>query len=277
MASKSEGIEEEQISKMESGMTTTTTTTTNSSDENVGFWSSLAVVTTAQKVLAELLGTYFLIFAGCGSVVVNKLYGEKITHPGISVTWGVTVMALIYTVGHVSGAHFNPAVSISLATFRRFPWKEVPLYIISQLLGSILASWTLSVMFSITSEAYFGTLPVGSNGQSLAIEIVISSLLMFVVSAVATDNRANAGMGGIAVGMTIMLNVFVAGPISGASMNPARSIGPALVRNTYKGLWVYIIGPIIGTLAGAFAYNLIRSTNKPLRELAKSGSLCSKR
>ncbi|KZV47815.1 hypothetical protein F511_39433 [Dorcoceras hygrometricum] len=274
MVTKTEGIEEEQISKMESGFTKTNSS--SQSDENGGFCSSLAVVTTAQKVLAELFGTYFLIFAGCGSVAVNKLYGEKITHPGISATWGLTVMALIYTVGHVSGAHFNPAVSITLATFRRFPWKEVPLYIIAQLLGSILASYTLCVMFDVTSAAYFGTLPVGSNGQSLAIEIIISSLLMFVVSAVATDSRANADLGGIAVGITIMLNVFVAGPISGASMNPARSIGPAIVRHTYKGLWVYIIGPIIGTIAGGFAYNLLRFTNKPLSELAKNRSLCGR-
>ncbi|XP_075512677.1 putative aquaporin NIP-type [Primulina tabacum] len=275
MATKTEGIEEEQIYKMESGFTTTNSS--SQSDENGGFFSSLAVVTTGQKALAELIGTYFLIFAGCGSVAVNKLYGEKITHPGISVTWGLTVMSLIYTVGHVSGAHFNPAVSITLATFRRFPWKEVPLYIIAQLLGSILASCTLCMMFDVTSESYFGTLPVGSNGQSLAIEIVISALLMFVVSAVATDNRAISDMGGIAVGMTIMLNVIVAGPISGASMNPARSIGPAIVRHTYKGLWVYIIGPVIGTMAGGFAYHLMRFTNKPLCELAQNGSLCGKR
>ncbi|EYU44580.1 hypothetical protein ABFS82_08G066400 [Erythranthe guttata] len=273
MAPKVDGIEEEEISRMESGGVTNSNSNSNSqSNAKQGFCFSPIVVTTAQKVVAEIIGTYFVIFAGCGSVVVNKLYGETVTFPGICVTWGLIVMVMIYTVGHVSGAHFNPAVTITSALFRRFPWKEVPLYIIAQLMGSILASGTLSLMFDVTEKAYFGTLPVGSNGQSLAIEIIISFLLMFVVSGVGTDSRAIGEFGGIAVGMTIMLNVFVAGPISGASMNPARSIGPAIVKHEYRGLWVYVVGPIIGTISGAFAYNLIRFTNKPISELTKNGS-----
>ncbi|KAL7141628.1 hypothetical protein ABFS83_08G066300 [Erythranthe nasuta] len=271
MAPKVDGIEEEEISRMESGGVTNSNSNSQSNAKQ-GFCFSPIVVTTAQKVVAEIIGTYFVIFAGCGSVVVNKLYGETVTFPGICVTWGLIVMVMIYTVGHVSGAHFNPAVTITSAVFRRFPWKEVPLYIIAQLMGSILASGTLSLMFDVTEKAYFGTLPVGSNGQSLAIEIIISFLLMFVVSGVGTDSRAIGEFGGIAVGMTIMLNVFVAGPISGASMNPARSIGPAIVKHEYRGLWVYVVGPIIGTISGAFAYNLIRFTNKPISELTKNGS-----
>ncbi|XP_009762967.1 putative aquaporin NIP-type isoform X1 [Nicotiana tabacum] len=223
------------------------------------------------QLIAEAIGTYFVIFAGCGSVAVNKIYGS-VTFPGICVTWGLIVMVMVYTVGHISGAHFNPAVTITFSILGHFPWKQVPLYIIAQLMGSILASGTLALLFDVTPQAYFGTVPVGSNGQSLAIEIIISFLLMFVISGVATDDRAIGQVAGIAVGMTITLNVFVAGPISGASMNPARSIGPAIVKHVYTGLWVYIVGPIIGTLAGAFVYNLIRSTDKPLRELAKSAS-----
>ncbi|XP_015064471.1 probable aquaporin NIP-type [Solanum pennellii] len=242
------------------------------SNNKVGFCSSPAVVVLGQKLIAEVIGTYFVIFAGCGSVVVNKLYGGTITFPGISVTWGLIVMVMVYTVGHISGAHFNPAVTITFSVFGRFPWKEVPFYIVAQLMGSILASGTLSLMFDVTPEAYFGTVPVGSDVQSLAAEIVISFLLMFVISGVGTDERAIGHIAGIAVGMTITLNVFVVGPISGASMNPARSIGPAIVRHTYKGLWVYIVGPIVGTLAGAFMYNLIRATDKPLNELTKSVS-----
>ncbi|KAI3451824.1 hypothetical protein Pfo_008489 [Paulownia fortunei] len=272
MASKIEGIEEEEevISRMESGVTTTITT--SQSKPIQGCCSSSTFVTTAQKVVAELIGTYFVIFAGCGSVAVNKIYGGTITFPGICATWGLIVMVMVYTVGHVSGAHFNPAVTIAFAIFRRFPWKQLPLYIIAQLMGSILASCTLALMFNVTAEAYFGTLPVGSNGQSFAIEIIISFLLMFVISGVATDSRAIGELAGLAVGMTIMLNVLVAGPISGASMNPARSIGPAIVKHEYRGLWVYILGPIIGTIAGGFVYNLIRFTNKPISELTKSGS-----
>lgn len=242
------------------------------SNTKVGFCSSPSVVVITQKLIAEVIGTYFVIFAGCGSVVVNKLYGGTITFPGICVTWGLIVMVMAYTVGHISGAHFNPAVTITFTVFGRFPWKEVPLYIIAQLIGSILASVTLALMFDLTPEAYFGTVPVGSDGQSLAIEIIISFLLMFVICGIGTDERAVGHVAGIAVGMTITLNVFIAGPISGASMNPARSIGPALVRHVYKGLWVYVVGPIVGTLAGAFVYNLMRATDKPLSELTKSVS-----
>uniref|UniRef100_A0A7C9EK20 Uncharacterized protein n=1 Tax=Opuntia streptacantha TaxID=393608 RepID=A0A7C9EK20_OPUST len=205
--------------------------------------SSPSVVTLTQKLVAEVIGTYFVIFAGCGSVVVNKLYGEVVTFPGISVTWGLIVMVMIYTVGHISGAHFNPAVTLTFAIFGRFPFKQVPFYMMAQLWGSLLASGTLALMFDVTPKAFFGTVPVGSDVQSFAIEIVISFLLMFVVCGVGTDNRASGEFAGVAVGMTIMLNVFVAGPISGASMNPARTLGPAIVKNNYRGIWVYFLGP----------------------------------
>ncbi|XP_044468986.1 probable aquaporin NIP-type [Mangifera indica] len=261
MATKFDGIEEAEITKMEEGAAT--------NKGNGEFWSSVSVVSITQKLVAEVIGTYFIIFAGCGAVAVNKIYGS-VTFPGICVTWGLIVMVMIYTVGHISGAHFNPAVTIALAIFRRFPWWQVPLYIVADLMGSILASGTLSLMLDVTPNAYFGTLPAGSNGQSLAAEIIISFLLMFVISGVTTDNRAIGELGGLAVGMTIMLNVFVAGPVSGASMNPARSLGPAIVKHEYRGIWVYMIGPVIGTVAGGFAYNLIRFTDKPLSELTKN-------
>ncbi|KDP22646.1 hypothetical protein JCGZ_02488 [Jatropha curcas] len=254
--------EETQISNTEKGLVVKSSKPNNPND-NTASRSSTCFVTIIQKLVAEVIGTYFVIFAGCGAVAVNKIYGS-VTFPGICVSWGLIVMVMIYTVGHVSGAHFNPAVTIASAIFRRFPFREVPLYIVAQVIGSILASGTLALLFDITPMAYFGTLPVGSNVQSLVIEIIITFLLMFVVSGVNTDDRAVGDLGGIAVGMTILLNVFVAGPVSGASMNPARSLGPAIVKHTYKGLWVYIAGPIVGAIAGAFAYNLLRSTDKPL-------------
>ncbi|KAM7520312.1 hypothetical protein LguiB_019274 [Lonicera macranthoides] len=256
--------EEEEIQKMEEG------TGPYKSD---GFCASASLVIIIQKLIAEVVGTYFVIFSGCGAVAVNKIYGGTISFPGVCVTWGLIVMVMIYSVGHISGAHFNPAVTITFAIFRGFPWKQVPMYVGAQLIGSILASATLTLLVDVTPKAYFGTVPVGSNIQSLVIEIVISFLLMFVISGATTDNRGIEQVGGIAVGMTIMLNVFVAGPISGASMNPARSLGPAIVKHIYKGLWVYIIGPIIGTIAGAFTYNLLRLTDKPLCELTKSSSV----
>ncbi|KAK4430299.1 putative aquaporin NIP-type [Sesamum alatum] len=231
------------------------------------------VVILTQKVIAEAIGTYFLMFVGCGSVAVNKIYGGSVTFPGICAAWGLIVMVLIYSVGHISGAHFNPAVTIAFAIFRQFPYKQVPLYMLAQFLGSILASGTLYILFDVRKEAYFGTVPVGSNVQSLAIEFIISFLLMFVISGVATDNRAIGELAGIAIGMTILTNVLVAGPVSGASMNPARSVGPAVVMHEYKGLWVYIVGPLLGTILGGFTYNLIRFTDKPLRELTKTASI----
>ncbi|XP_021865690.1 probable aquaporin NIP-type [Spinacia oleracea] len=243
-----------------------------SSSKIGSFCSSPYVVCIAQKLMAEAMGTYFIIFAGCGSVVVNNLYDDIVTFPGICVTWGLIVMVMVYSLGHISGAHFNPAVTLTFSIFRHFPYKEVPLYMIAQIFGSLLASGTLCVMFDVTPKAFFGTVPSGSNAQSFAMEIIISFLLMFVISGVATDSRAIGEMAGIAVGMTIVLNVFVAGPISGASMNPARSLGPAVMTQNFKGLWVYLIGPPIGTIAGGFAYNLIRFTDKPLKEIAIKSS-----
>ncbi|KAJ4782082.1 NOD26-like intrinsic protein 1 [Rhynchospora pubera] len=225
----------------------------------------------AQKIIAEILGTYFVIFAGCASVTINQGSGV-ITFPGICIVWGLVVMVMVYSVGHISGAHFNPAVSIAFATCGRFPWKEMPPYIVAQMLGSILASGTLWLLFGKSDEHFPGTLPAGSEVQSVVVEFIISFYLMFVISGVATDNRAIGELAGLAVGSTILLNVFIAGPISGASMNPARSLGPAIIQHEYRSIWVYIVGPICGTIAGAWAYNLIRFTNKPLREITKSSS-----
>nr|XP_043632290.1 probable aquaporin NIP-type [Erigeron canadensis] len=221
-----------------------------------------------QKLLAELIGTYCVIFAGCGSVAVNKIYGGTVTFPGICVTWGLIVMCMIYTVGHVS-AHFNPAVTITLSLLKLLPFKEVPGYILAQLLGSILASATLALLMNVTPEAYFGTVPVGSTLQSFVVEIIITFILMFVISGASNDDRAIKKHGGIAVGMAIMLNVFVGGPISGASMNPARSLGPAFVKHNFKGIWAYIFGPIIGAIIGGFGYQLLKPTDKSYSDLVK--------
>lgn len=146
------------------------------------------------QMIAEVIGTFFVIFAGCGSVVVNKIY-EQVTFPGVCVTWGLIVMVMVYSVGHISGAHFNPAVTITFAVFRRFPYREVPAYIVAQLIGSIMASGALALLFDVTPKAYFGTVPVGSDGQSFVLEIFISFLLMFVISGVSTDSRAVINIG----------------------------------------------------------------------------------
>ncbi|KAF0915918.1 hypothetical protein E2562_000561 [Oryza meyeriana var. granulata] len=227
-----------------------------------------------QKIVAEILGTYLMIFAGCAAVVVNLSTGGTVTFPGICAVWGLVVMVMIYSVGHISGAHFNPAVTIAFATCGRFPWKQVPSYVLAQVLGSTMASLTLRVVFGRggAREHFFGTTPAGSSAQAVALEFVISFFLMFVVSGVATDNRAVGELAGLAVGATVAVNVLFAGPVTGASMNPARSLGPAIVAGRYGGVWVYVVAPVVGTVSGAWAYNLVRFTDKPLREITKTVS-----
>ncbi|KAJ8769264.1 hypothetical protein K2173_002192 [Erythroxylum novogranatense] len=260
---------EDEVVKLEEGQSSAKVWSQNKPSDNLS--SSSKTVELLQKIIAEIIGTYFVIFSGCGSVVVNKLYGS-VTFPGICVVWGLIVMVMVYSLGHISGAHFNPAVTVTFALFRRFPYKQVPLYIVAQVFGSTMASGTLCLIFKVPHDAFFGTVPVGPDVRSFIMELIISFLLMFVISGVATDNRAIGELAGIAVGMTIMLNVFVAGPVSGASMNPARTLGPAIIMQNFKGIWVYMVGPFIGTIFGGFAYNLIRFTDKPLRELTKSSS-----
>jgi len=225
-----------------------------------------------QKIIAEIFGTYFLMFAGCGAVTINASKNGAITFPGVAIVWGLAVMVMVYAVGHISGAHLNPAVTLAFATCGRFPWRQLPAYVLAQMLGSTLAAGTLRLMFGGRHEHFPGTLPTGSDVQSLVIEIITTFYLMFVISGVATDNRAIGELAGLAVGATILLNVLIAGPVSGASMNPARSVGPALVSGQYRSIWVYLVGPVVGAVAGAWAYNLIRFTNKPLREITKSTS-----
>ncbi|KAJ4930450.1 hypothetical protein NE237_000116 [Protea cynaroides] len=225
-----------------------------------------------QKLLAEVFGTYFVVFAGCASIVVNVIKEAQVTPVGVSVVWGLAVMVMVYSVGHISGAHFNPAVSIAFASTGRFPWKQVPAYGAAQLLGSILASITLRLLLGAEENHFFGSAPTGSDMQAFVLELIISFYLMFVISGVATDNRAIGELAGLAIGATILLNVMFAGLISGSSMNPARSLGPAIVWNRYKSIWVYIVAPIFGMVCGAWAYNLIRFTDKPLREITRTGS-----
>ncbi|KAF8409119.1 hypothetical protein HHK36_005192 [Tetracentron sinense] len=225
-----------------------------------------------QKLIAEALGTYFLILAGCASVVVNLSEDKVVTHPGIAMVWGLVVMVMVYSVGHISGAHFNPAVTIAFAFCGRFPWKQVPAYVFVQVIGSILASGTLWLIFQWKHDHFPGTIPAGSDVQSLVLEFIITFYLMFVICGVATDNRAIGELAGLAIGATISINVLFAGPISGASMNPARSLGPAIISNRYEGIWVYIVGPICGAITGAWAYNIIRFTNKPLQEITQTAS-----
>ena len=208
-------------------------------------------------LLAEFVGTFGLVFAGTGAVIVDAVTGGGVTHVGIGLTFGLIVMAMIYAFGHISGAHLNPAVTLGFAAGRHFPWPMVPRYWAAQLAGGITASLVHLMLFG--NVANLGaTLPRGTAGQSFGLEIVLTLILMTVITAVATDTRAVGQAAAIAIGGTIGLEALFAGPISGASMNPARSLAPAIVSGTWQDQWLYVAGPAIGAIIGVLIYNGIR-------------------
>ena len=205
---------------------------------------------------AELIGTYALFSAGCGAIIVNSQTGA-LSHVGIALTFGLVITVMIASTGHISGAHFNPAVTLALAFIRRFPWSEVPVYICGQFLGAILGAFTLRGLFGLTANLG-ATLPIANPIQSLGTEVLLTATLMFVITAVATDSRAPALLAAIAIGATVALDALWGGPISGASMNPARSFGPAVVAGVWSHQWIYWLGPIVGASLGALIYQTIR-------------------
>jgi MIP family channel proteins len=207
-------------------------------------------------LVAELIGTFALLFAGCGAVMVDAKT-HQLGHVGVAITFGLVIMFGIYAVGHISGAHFNPAVTFAFALTRHFPWSRALAYWGAQIVGALVAALLLRA--SLGNIAHVGaTLPAGSQGQSFLWELVMSSFLMFVILAVATDTRAVGEAAAIAIGGTIGLDAMFGGPISGASMNPARSFGPALVSGDLHALWVYILAPVLGTSVGGLAYQFVR-------------------
>ena len=212
------------------------------------------------KLLAELVGTFALVFAGCGAIMTDAMSGA-LTHVGVALTFGLVVTVMIYAVGHVSGAHFNPAVTIAFAACGRFRWSAVPGYVLAQCLGAAAASGALARALGDVAS-YGATTPSGTVTQALGFEIVCSFMLMFVIISVATDHRAAGDLAGVAIGGTVALCALFAGPISGASMNPARSLGPALLAGDLSQLWIYIVGPVGGALAGASCYHALRSTKR---------------
>lgn len=209
------------------------------------------------KLFAEAMGTFCLVFAGTGAVVVDQVTGGRVGGLGISLVFGLVVLAMIYTVGHVSGAHMNPAVTIGFYAAGRHPATEVLPYVLAQLLGAIGASFALKVMFSGQANTLGLTLPAGSASQSFMLELIMTAMLMFTIMGVATDDRAEGAMAGIAIGGMVALEAAFGGPISGASMNPARSFGPALAASNFHLHWLYWAAPIMGALVGVGAYRLI--------------------
>jgi aquaporin NIP len=199
------------------------------------------------KLAAEFFGTFVLVFAGTGAVVINDVTGGAVTHIGIALTFGLVVLAMIYTVGDISGAHLNPAVTLGFFTAGRCGMTTVLGYIASQLLGATAASLLLRFLFP-QNDTLGITLPAGSVLQSFILEIVLTFILMWVILSVSTGAKEKGITAGIAVGSVIGLEAMFAGPISGASMNPARSFGPALVSIHFQNLWLYLVAPVVGAL-----------------------------
>jgi MIP family channel proteins len=205
---------------------------------------------------AELVGTYGLVTAGCGAIMVNA-DTDALGHIGIAATFGLIIMVLIAALGHISGAHFNPAVTIAFALTRHFPPRDIVYYIGGQMIGAIFGALTLR--FIIGDVVDLGaTVPAGSVGQSFGLEILLTAVLMFVIIAVATDDRAVGETAALAIGATVALDALWGGPISGASMNPARSIGPALIAGIWDDQWIYVVAPVIGAALGSFIYEWLR-------------------
>ena len=200
-----------------------------------------------KKCLSEFLGTFALVFAGTGAIVINTASNGAISHVGIALTFGLVVLAMIYTFGDVSGAHFNPAVTTAFAVARRFAWREVPAYVLAQMAGALAASGLLRALFPADGKLG-ATLPAGSASQSFILEAVLTFLLMLVILNVSTGAKEKGITAGIAVGSIIALEAMFAGPICGASMNPARSLAPALVGGNLQHLWIYLVATTLGAL-----------------------------
>jgi aquaporin NIP len=211
----------------------------------------------ARRLVAEAIGTFVLVFAGCGAIMVDAKT-HALGHVGVAFSFGLVIMAMIYAVGHVSGAHFNGAVTLAFALTRHFPWPRVFGYWGAQFVGALAGAALLRASLGDVADVG-ATLPSGTDGQSFLWEIVLTAILMFVIMAVATDSRAVGQAAAIAVGGTIGLDAMFGGPISGASMNPMRSAGPAIVAGNLHSLWIYLVAPPVGAALGGLAYQFIRS------------------
>jgi aquaporin NIP len=211
-----------------------------------------------RKYLSEIIGTFALVFCGTGAIIINQETGGVITHLGVAMTFGLIVSAMIFALGDVSGAHLNPAVTIAFAVARRFPLRETLPYILSQAIGGFAASGFLKMLFP-QNQLLGTTMPAGSDMQSFLLETVLTLLLVMVIFNVSTGSKEKGITAAIAIGGTVGLEALFAGPICGASMNPIRSICPAIVSAHTEHLWIYIAGPITGALLGLLIHTLLYS------------------
>jgi aquaporin NIP len=211
-----------------------------------------------RRALAEGFAAFALVFAGCGAIVANAQYDGTLGTVGIALVFGLVIMVMIYATGHLSGAHINPAVTLAFTLTRHFPAREAVAYVAAQCLGAISAALVLLAVWPSQPAELGATVPTIGVGSALVYEALLTAFLMFVIMAVATDTRAVGAAAAIAIGGTIGLDALFGGPVTGASMNPARSLGPALVSGTWTDLWIYLVGPLAGASLGAVAYQLVR-------------------
>jgi aquaporin Z len=211
----------------------------------------------SKRYIAEAIGTFGLVFCGTGAIVINEFTGGAVTHVGVAVTFGLIVMGMIYAFGDISGAHLNPAVTIAFAYAKKFPWREVPAYCISQIAGAFLASGILLFLFP-ENELLGTTLPQIDVMKVFVLEVILTFFLMLVIINVSTGSKEIGVIAGIAIGGIVLLEAMFAGPITGASMNPARSISPAIVSGHLEHLWLYIVAPIIGALLAVVSCKLVK-------------------
>lgn len=209
-----------------------------------------------KKYVSEAIGTFAIVFCGTGAIIINQQSNGAITHVGIAITFGLIVMSMIYALGNISGAHFNPAVSIAFAIAKKFQAKQVLPYIISQLIGAVAASAILSLLFP-ANQLLGATLPAGSEMQSFVLEFILTFFLMFVILNVAHGSKEQGMFAGLAIGGVILLEAMFAGPICGASMNPARSLAPAIISTHIEHLWLYLVAPTAGAATSVFIWKYI--------------------
>jgi aquaporin NIP len=219
-----------------------------------------------RRSAAEALAAFALVFAGCGAIVTSSQYAGTLGNLGEALVFGLVIMVMVYATGHLSGAHINPAVTLAFTFTRHFPAREAVVYIAGQLLGAVLGALVLLAVWTNHPADLGATVPSVAVGSGLVYETVLTAFLMFVIMAVATDTRAVGAGAAIAIGGTVGLDALFGGPVTGASMNPARSFGPALVSGQWRDFWIYVVGPILGAAVGALAYQLVRGEHAELAE-----------
>jgi aquaporin NIP len=211
-----------------------------------------------RRAAAEALAAFALVVAGCGAIIANSQYRDALGAVGVSLTFGLVIMVMVYATGHLSGAHINPAVTVGFTLTRHFPPRDAVAYVAAQLAGAVAAALVLLVLWPDKPADLGAPVPTVAVGRAFLYELILTAILMFVIMAVATDTRAVGSAAALAIGGTIALDALFGGPATGASMNPARSFGPALVSGHWRDFWVYVAGPVAGSALGALAYQLVR-------------------